>query len=1019
MIQARKPSSSRIYYRTWKAYFRWCESNRVPPMFFSLPSLLAFLQAGLDSGLALSSLKGQVSALSILFQKTLASRPQVKTFFQGVAHAVPPYRAPVEAWDLNLVLDVLKVSPFEPLREIPLSVLSWKVAFLVAITSIRRVSELAALSCRPPFLVIHQDKVVFRTPPSFLPKVVSTFHLNEDIVLPSFCPAPTHPLERSLNKLDLVRAVRIYLDRTSSFRKTDSFFVIPDGTRRGQPASKATIARWIRMAILEAYRVKNRVPPPGIKAHSTRAVSASWAVHHRASALQLCKAATWSSIHTFAKFYKVHTYASADASLGRRILQAAVNLEVAQRLPLVKVCNVENFSTSHYHLPEAYVDREMDTEQTDARSAAVEEEKRLNALQQEEDRERREQMEKAVLRGSHALKMVQLTQDRDRLMKDLEQMQQDDLSRRRQIVAKMPQQLFEPAYRRAEIREDWQRELESAFEDMYTRNAKIRGDMVLQLKPQPLPDPSVTSVDEDLDLTAEPEAVSGVERLSGGTEDVSSVEEQHETGESQSKKVLKRLLNRIRTQKDEWNAKAETSDEASDTLESGSLPIHQEAADVIQEAKHKSAIDSNEVTDNTMEELERQKREQLELIRKLEDERESLKAEFHRMREGEQRSSVTAKEEEPEPAVVDGKPKESASTVFQLNTSAESLHIQMIREYQQRLIEQNRLHQQSLDDARKRLQEYQLLLKNRYPHLSTSYKESPGRGEESTRGAQILQTKSSENDRPYTAPSPPALLSSSAQSPTIEKQPQGLVSAQQISPRNGSQTLEPAPSSASDKLRTESPVSVDSSHPHLFGGRSPQGLLSHSPNEARVTVTGSEKLSSASSPGEHDSSSGTSYLPLPRALSLGLPETDFSEPNISFMFPEEQVNRRCPPLLEDFSNVQEFRERLLSSAAEIRNQQDHLKEMQIQLDEQRESLLSKQKSQEQHLLHKQKELEEQIQRHQESLEKLLGPAEPGEGAVPADLTVVPERERYQFMSALLEALDEEEEKEVHSVVTSK
>ncbi|CAJ0925813.1 unnamed protein product [Ranitomeya imitator] len=156
------------------------------------------------------------------------------------------------------------------------------------------------------------------------------FHLNEDIVLPSFCPAPTHPLERSLNKLDLVRAVRIYLDRTSTFRKTDSFFVIPDGTRRGQPASKATIARWIRMAILEAYRVKNRVPPPGIKAHSTRAVGASWAVHHRASALQLCKAATWSSIHTFAKFYKVHTYASADASLGRRILQAAVVDEMVQ-----------------------------------------------------------------------------------------------------------------------------------------------------------------------------------------------------------------------------------------------------------------------------------------------------------------------------------------------------------------------------------------------------------------------------------------------------------------------------------------------------------------------------------------------------------------------------------------------------------------------------------------------------------------------------------------------------------------
>ncbi|CAJ0954481.1 unnamed protein product [Ranitomeya imitator] len=88
------------------------------------------------------------------------------------------------------------------------------------------------------------------------------------------------------------------------------------------------------MAILEAYRVKNRVPPPGIKVHSTRAVGASWAVHHRASALQLCKAATWSSIHTFAKFYKIRNYASADASLGRRILQVAV---WQQHTPMVPV----------------------------------------------------------------------------------------------------------------------------------------------------------------------------------------------------------------------------------------------------------------------------------------------------------------------------------------------------------------------------------------------------------------------------------------------------------------------------------------------------------------------------------------------------------------------------------------------------------------------------------------------------------------------------------------------------------
>ncbi|CAJ0966086.1 unnamed protein product [Ranitomeya imitator] len=63
--------------------------------------------------------------------------------------------------------------------------------------------------------------------------------------------APTHPL-------DLVRAVRISLASTAAFRKMDSLFAIPYGARRGLPASKATIARWIRTAILEAYRQRQK-----------------------------------------------------------------------------------------------------------------------------------------------------------------------------------------------------------------------------------------------------------------------------------------------------------------------------------------------------------------------------------------------------------------------------------------------------------------------------------------------------------------------------------------------------------------------------------------------------------------------------------------------------------------------------------------------------------------------------------------------------------------------------------------
>ncbi|CAJ0967876.1 unnamed protein product [Ranitomeya imitator] len=121
---------------------------------------------------------------------------------------VPPYKVTLEDWDLNLVLGVLQESPFEPLQDISLPLLSWKVALFVAITSIRRVSELAALSCQTLFLTFHRDKVVLRPSPTFLPKVVSSFHLNEDIVLPLFCPAPMHHMEMALHSLDLVRALR-------------------------------------------------------------------------------------------------------------------------------------------------------------------------------------------------------------------------------------------------------------------------------------------------------------------------------------------------------------------------------------------------------------------------------------------------------------------------------------------------------------------------------------------------------------------------------------------------------------------------------------------------------------------------------------------------------------------------------------------------------------------------------------------------------------------------------------------
>lgn len=93
------------------------------------------------------------------FSKRL--KPRVKNIF-------PP-------WNLNWVLEGLSSPPFTPINNLLISILTFKTISLVANTSARRVSELPALSVQEPFLVIHEDRLVFKDP-SFLPKVGSQFH---------------------------------------------------------------------------------------------------------------------------------------------------------------------------------------------------------------------------------------------------------------------------------------------------------------------------------------------------------------------------------------------------------------------------------------------------------------------------------------------------------------------------------------------------------------------------------------------------------------------------------------------------------------------------------------------------------------------------------------------------------------------------------------------------------------------------------------------------------------------------
>ncbi|XP_026528129.1 uncharacterized protein LOC113415103 [Notechis scutatus] len=159
---ARRPSMTRIYKATWKIFCSWCAGHQLEPSGVSVAKVLEFLQDGLDKGLVPNTLKRQVAALTLVISvkgsTSLSQHPRVKAFLRGATNLRPPVVHRYPTWDLPKVLQALTSPPFEPLREVCLRLLTCKVVFLVAITSARRISELAALSIRKDLCVFHADR---------------------------------------------------------------------------------------------------------------------------------------------------------------------------------------------------------------------------------------------------------------------------------------------------------------------------------------------------------------------------------------------------------------------------------------------------------------------------------------------------------------------------------------------------------------------------------------------------------------------------------------------------------------------------------------------------------------------------------------------------------------------------------------------------------------------------------------------------------------------------------------------
>ncbi|XP_010775572.1 centrosomal protein KIAA1731 homolog [Notothenia coriiceps] len=722
---------------------------------------------------------------------------------------------------------------------------------------------------------------------------------------------------------------------------------------------------------------------------------------------------------------------------------------------VVKKSDVSAFAATHYHMPDSTVDREADTEQPSAHEGAELEMRRLQDLKKEEMRRREEQLEKARLRGNQALRREHLEQDRERLLVELEHMQQTDLLRRRQQVFQMPSQIFQPLYKRQETAEDYQREMEFAFEDMYTGERRLKGDLVVQLVPEPLPALSTGSQDQELDVTQDEIPPQGAGTTQYDPEQETSV--QVEPSKPAPRRALRKLLDRIRNQRNHWTEQnshlpaaepptpiTDQIPERDTTMDTGSL--NSEETHSLEPAPSPPALKTTEppaaadtqlpdVLANRIkqfeeerkkrdEELEREKQQQVVLLQELEEQKAKLEQMLHEAQQEREELKAAVTQEAPinQPEVPIHEQEAPSVPPELVPPAGEDEHARRIREYQERLLQQNSLHQRSVEVARQRLEEYQRALRIRYNMTPTSLLPAavpPGLFPPPPHGVQSVHPPA-----PLQLPTPPAsqaYIHAKAQTPVEVPTRESDMLASYSQPPSSNM------SSASKLVPDE--VEYISSNPRnqkftaWLTDNIMERVTGHLTERVRATRhSASIRLQPTSDSIQGSSSiitSGAPLAPVPETVRpVTLPHCSLRTGSLSST-EDDRMERQRQELqevqrreLQEFqrAELQEVQRRELQEVqrAELQEvQRAELQEVQRRLLEQREGVALQQRQQEEE--RRQQEVEmEQMRRQKETLQALIQTEEqPLPEAARGVLDSGSIRQtRLQLLASLLRALEE-------------
>ncbi len=149
IASARAPATRKLYSSKWGVFESWCLARAIDPVNYPVGPVLEFLQERLTAGAAATTLRVYVAAIAArreLDEIPLGRHRMVSAFMRGVRQLRPTRPTAVPSWDLSVVLEGLVMAPFEPLQSAPERILTLKITLLLALTSLKRVGDLQALS---------------------------------------------------------------------------------------------------------------------------------------------------------------------------------------------------------------------------------------------------------------------------------------------------------------------------------------------------------------------------------------------------------------------------------------------------------------------------------------------------------------------------------------------------------------------------------------------------------------------------------------------------------------------------------------------------------------------------------------------------------------------------------------------------------------------------------------------------------------------------------------------------------